>query len=195
MQDELDRHHRSLFERRRRLRKLLRPLPRRANVRRYPVIKWFAEHAKRRPYLWSFKRAHVIPALYFGAVLALLPLYGLQAGLAFAAALLVRGNLTVMVGLQFITNPLTIGPIYYFTYRVGMWLIATTGLGEGMAGWGTRVNALFLGGIVVGLAVALMVDLVWRFASWEAKQFRHRLARLRAADDARRRQEFGASGP
>lgn len=195
MQDELDRHHRSLFERRRRLRKLLRPLPRRANVRRYPVIKWFAEHANRRPYLWSFKRAHVLPSLYVGSVLALLPLYGLQGLLAFAAALLVRGNLTVMVALQFITNPFTIGPIYYFTYRVGMWLIATTGMGEGMAGWGTRVNALFLGGLVVGLATALAVDLVWRFAAWEAGLFRRRLAALRQQVEDRRRQEFGAPGP
>lgn len=184
MQDELDRHHRSLFERRRRVRKLLRPLPRRANVRRYPIIKWFAELARKRPYLWSFKRANVLPALYVGAILSLLPLYGLQAGLALLAAVLVRGNLTVMVGLQFLTNPFTIGPIYYFTYRIGFWLIEATGMGEGIAGWGTRVNALFLGGLVAGVTLAFAVDLLWRFAAWEARLFRRRLNALRQQVDA-----------
>src|SRR3546814_6139453 len=39
---------------------LLRPLPRRANVSRYPVIKWFAGLARRLPFLWSFRAQHEI---------------------------------------------------------------------------------------------------------------------------------------
>ena len=33
-----------------------------------------------------------------------------------ALAILMRGNLTVMVALQMVTNPLTLGPIYYGTH-------------------------------------------------------------------------------
>lgn len=179
MHEEFHRHRLSLLRRKRWLRRLLRPLPRRANVRRYPVIKWFADRAHKLPFLWSFKRAQVLPALYLGSVVALLPLYGIQFGLAFALALLVRANLTVIIGLQLITNPITVGPIYYSTYKLGMWLIATTGLGEGAAGWGTRINALFVGGIVLGLIMAAAIDLIWRLAAWEARVFKARFERLR----------------
>src|SRR3546814_1580974 len=50
----------------------------------------------------------VLPALYVGCVLSLLPVYGIQFGLALIFALLVRGNITVLMGLQLITNPFTI---------------------------------------------------------------------------------------
>jgi uncharacterized protein (DUF2062 family) len=121
--------HRRWLARRRRLRRWLRPLPRRANVARYPVIKWFADAARRRPYLWSFKRPQVLASLYAGSVLALMPVYGLQVVIGLALAILLRGNLTVMVALQMITNPLTLGPIYYGTHSLGAWLLGLLGAG------------------------------------------------------------------
>ncbi len=187
MHEELHRHRLSLLRRKRWLRRLLRPLPRRANVRRYPVIKWFAERAGRLPFLWSFKRSSVVPALYFGSVLSFLPLYGVQFALAFAAALLLRANVTVMFGLQLITNPLTVGPIYYLTYKLGMWLMATTGMTGAVIGVGTRVNALFLGGTVAGLVTALLIDIAWQLVAWEARVFRARFERLKRANEERTR--------
>lgn len=159
------------LRRRKRLRRLLRLLPRRANVGRYPVIRRFAEAARSRPYLWSFKRENVLPALYVGAVLAFMPTYGLQILLAFFAAVAVRANLTLMVALQMITNPLTIAPAYYVTHEVGQWLIERTGYGVADAGIGSSVNALILGGLVVGLVVAVLLDLTWRVLAWEAQRF------------------------
>ena len=157
--------------RRRRLRRWLRPLPRRANVGRYPVIKWFAEAARRRPYLWSFKRPQVMASLYAGAVLAMMPVYGLQLALGLALAIGVRGNLTVMIAMQMITNPLTLGPIYLGTHALGTWLIGLTGYGEGAGALGSHVNALVVGGVVAGLALALACDLAWRLLAWEARRF------------------------
>lgn len=179
MKKELERHQHEHRARLRRLRRFLRPLPRRANVARYPIIKWFANAARSRPYLWSFRRAHVIPALYIGSVLSMLPLYGIQLPLAFAASLLARGNLTVMAALQFITNPLTVGPIYWANYVVGAWLIDVTGMGIGHDTLGTKINALFIGGAILGLGVAVLVDLLWRFFAWEASRFRGRMEQLR----------------
>lgn len=170
--------HRQWLARRRRLRRWLRPLPRRANVARYPVIKWFAEAARKRPYLWSFKRAQVIPSLYVGAVLALMPVYGLQVALGLALAILVRGNLTVMIALQMVTNPLTLGPIYYGTHALGQWLIGLTGYGAGAGELGTRINALVIGGLVAGLGFALLLDLGWRLLAWEARHFSAQLRAL-----------------
>ena len=164
------------LRRRKRLKKMLRLLPRRANVARYPVIRRFAEAARSRPFLWSFKREHVWPALYVGSVLAFMPTYGLQIFLALFAAILVRGNLTVMVALQMITNPLTIAPLYLLTHEVGLWLIARTGYGAVDAGLASSMNALVLGGVVVGFATAVLLDVAWRLLAWEARRFQARMA-------------------
>lgn len=188
------RHHPLYLQwllRRRRLRKLLRPLPRRANVSRYPVVKWFAEHARRAPYLWSFKRGNVIPALYAGSVLAFLPLYGVQFLLAFGAAVLFRGNVTILMGLQLITNPLTLVPVYGLTTWVGLGLMDLFGVGQHLGDAVRVANALFVGGVAVGLAFALLADLSWRFLAWEARVFRAKLHQLRAhhAEEQRRAAE------
>lgn len=177
--DDLHRHHAQWLQRRRRLRRVLRPLPRRANLTRYPVLKWFAEHARRAAFLWSFKRANVIPSLYVGSVLAFLPLYGLQILLGLGLALGVRGNLSVMVGLQMITNPLTIVPVYGFTTWVGLGAMGLAGVGAGWPEALRYTNALFVGGVIVGLGFAVLADLTWRLLAWEARAFRRRLDALR----------------
>jgi len=184
MRREYDRLFREWLLRRTRLRRLLRPLPRRSNLHRYPVIKWFAERARRHPFLWSFKRAQVIPALYVGSVISLAPVYGIQIVLAFAAALIFRANLTVMVALQFLTNPFTVVPIYAATGWLGATLMRYFGVGSD---WPTALfytNALFIGGIVVGLLFAFVADLTWRALAWEARRFKDRLQQLRLKADA-----------
>ncbi len=170
--------------RRRRLRRLLRPLPRRGNLSRYPVLKWFAASARRAPYLWSFKRGQVLPALYAGSVLAFLPVFGVQIVLALALAMALRANLTVLVGLQMIVNPLTLAPIYGFTTWVGLGLMARLDAGQDWAGGLQVATALVLGGCAVGLLFALGADLLWRFLAWEAGQFREKLRAVRAQQTA-----------
>lgn len=170
--------HRRWLARRKRLRRWLRPLPRRANLARYPILKWFADAARKRPYLWSFKRPHVMASLYAGSVLALMPVYGLQVAIGLVLAILVRGNLTVMVALQMLTNPLTLGPIYYGTHALGQFLITRVGYGEGATGLGNHINALVVGGIVGGLLLSVVVDGLWRLLSWEARHFRAQLQAL-----------------
>jgi uncharacterized protein len=118
-------------KRRRRIKqvkKWLKPLPRRSNVHRYPVLKWFAESAKKKSYLWSFRGSAVIPAIYFGMVIAMMPLVGAQMLLVSLLALfLVRANLPVLIGLQWISNPFTMGPIYYADYQIGIALMELVG--------------------------------------------------------------------
>lgn len=165
--------------RRKRLRKLLRPLPRRANVKRYPVVKWFADYARKAPYLWSFKRAQVLPALYVGSVISFLPIFGVQFPIAAVASVLLRANLTVMMGLQLITNPLTVAPIYGFTTWIGLVLMDMVGVGQELGPVLRGAHALFIGGTAVGLAFALLADVAWRFLAWEARLFRGKLQQLR----------------
>lgn len=179
MPPELQDHHRRLLARRRRLRRLLRGLPRRANVHRYPVVKWFAERAARRPDLWSFKRPQVMRAIYAGSVLALLPLYGVQFALAALLALLLRANLTITVALQMLTNPLTLVPVYGFTGWLGSVLLAQLPGSADLPAAMFYAQALTLGGLVAGIGLALVADVGWRLAAWEARRFRARMRRLR----------------
>ena len=108
------------FERIRRLKKWMRPLPRRSNVHRYPILKWFSKTAYDRSYLWSFRGKTIIPALFWGLWIAMLPIVGLQMLVVFLLAILLRANLPVIVALQWISNPLTMGPIYFADYQIGM---------------------------------------------------------------------------
>lgn len=115
-----EKHRHEYFRRIRRAKKWLRPLPRRATIHRYPVLGWFAATARQRSYLWSFRREDVIPAIYVGCILSMLPIYGIQVPLAFLLAMLFRANLMVMVATQFITNPVTAGPLYLAGCFVGL---------------------------------------------------------------------------
>jgi uncharacterized protein (DUF2062 family) len=161
------------IKRRKRVRTWLKPLPRRANVHRYPVIKWFAAFAHKRPYLWSYKNAPVVRAIYIGSLLAYLPSYGAQILIAFGAAFLGRANLTVLVGLQMIVNPLSIGPIYLATYTLGNWLIKLLHIQARHAVLDGAL-ALTLGGLLLGLITALLLHGLWLFGRFEASRFRHR---------------------
>jgi uncharacterized protein (DUF2062 family) len=119
------------FARIRRAKWLLRFTPRRASLHRYPLIGRFADLARVRSYLWSFRSEHVRPALYAGSVTALLPIMGVQLPVAFVLALLLRCNVMILGGLQFITNPFTIWFIYPATYQVGKTLIHASGFNPG----------------------------------------------------------------
>ena len=102
------------------LKRVLRYLPRRAVLHRYPIIGRFAASLRPRSYLWSIRRADVRRAYYAGSVISFLPLFGIQMPLALLAALLLRCNFMVLGGLQLITNPFTAGPIYYLTHELGV---------------------------------------------------------------------------
>ena len=151
------------------------------------------------------ERGPLLRAIYFGSVLALLPLMGIQLPLSLLLCLLVRANLPVCAALQFITNPLTAVPVYGLTYLVGHWImyhlsgspgaydpaaaLALVQSGELLSAAGDVLGSLVLGGVVVGLAVGLVADLGWRLLAWEARVFRDRYQRLReraAAADPRR---------
>jgi len=140
------------------------PLPHHQSVSRFTL---------NRPYLWSFKNAPVVRALYLGSLLAYMPSYGLQILIALAVAWFARANLTLMVGLQMITNPLTAGPIYLSTYFLGDWLARLLHLPARNPALDGAL-ALILGGLVLGLITALLLHGLWLFGQYEARQFRTR---------------------
>ncbi|MFP4157586.1 MAG: DUF2062 domain-containing protein [Opitutales bacterium] len=116
------------WRRMRRVKRWLRPLPRRSNIHRYPIIKFFAETAKKRLYIWSFREEYAVPAIYAGCILTLMPLYGLQLIIGFLIALFLRANLPILIGLQIVSNPITAIPIWVADYRVGRIVLGLIGI-------------------------------------------------------------------
>lgn len=111
-----------------RVKRVLRWLPRKATFHRYPVVGRFATSARKHGFLWSFRSAEAVPALYTGCLLAFTPVYGMQLPLAFFLALRLRANLPILIGLQMITNPVTALPIYFASYHIGRITLDLVGL-------------------------------------------------------------------
>ncbi len=204
-------HRQRRFARIRRVKALLRYAPRRARFHHYPFIGRFADVARKRAYLWSFRKEHVRPALYAGSIIALLPIMGIQVPTAFCMALLLRANVMVLVGLQFITNPLTAIPLYFLTYEVGHFIIRASGFGTSVEldpstavsapptesllhsppahlswtqGLGTAFNAWVIGGIVVGALLGLVLDIIWRNAVHQAQVHKVKVAERQKHSDS-----------
>ncbi len=70
------------------------------------------------PNLWHLNRRSAAGAFGVGLFMAFVPLPS-QMLLAAAAAVVLRVNLPISVALVWITNPITIPPMFYFAYKVG----------------------------------------------------------------------------
>lgn len=142
------------------------------------------------PNLWHLNRHSVAGAVSVSLLVAWLPLPG-QMLLAGLAAVWLRLNLPISVVGVWITNPVTIPPMFYAAYELGALM-----LGEpihpldfelSFAWLGSELETiwqpLLLGSIVLGLASALIgygiVRLLWRMhviRSWQSRK-RRRLNR------------------
>lgn len=154
----------------RRAKQLLRPLPRKATLHRWPVLKWFAETARKRPYLWSFRVREVSVALYLGFVIAFLPIFGIQFLVAFAAAWILRANLPIIMGTQLITNLATMWAIYPALGIFGNRIITLLGISPIESNIGQAAYSMVIGGTIAGIAIAFVLDMIYRIAFTQAKK-------------------------
>ena len=127
MNDEHQRQRLLRFARIRRAKFWLRFMPRRARFHTYPLVGRFAEFARKRNYLWSFRYAQVRPSLYLGSILTLIPIPA-QLPIAFVLCLVFRANFMLMGGLQFVSNPATSIPFVVGTYKLGAFVLNVTGV-------------------------------------------------------------------
>lgn len=113
------------FRRRRLIRKILKYLPRRASIHRYPILNRFADVAKKRSYLWSFRVNEVVPALYLGWILTFTPIPTVfQVAAAFVAAMFFRANVMVLMGLQLLSNAFTFLFLWAITHKAGAFVVS-----------------------------------------------------------------------
>jgi len=74
------------------------------------------------PNLLHLNRRSVSGAFAVGLFMAWVPV-PFQMLLAAITAIIARVNLPISVVLVWITNPLTMGPMFYFAYKVGTWIL------------------------------------------------------------------------
>lgn len=82
-----------------------------------PVSKWL-----KNPEIWHMHRRSIAGAAFIGLFCAFTPV-PFQMLLAAMLAIATRCNLPLSCALVWISNPITMGPMFYFTYRLGAWLL------------------------------------------------------------------------
>lgn len=127
------------------------------------------------PNLWHLNRRSVAGGLGVGVFVAFIPLPA-QMLIAASLSLWMRINLPLAVAAVWITNPITMPPIFYFTYRVGDWMLHNWPFNllidlSPADDWfllnlGAYGGALLLGSLTVGTLLGLLtyglVRLIWR---------------------------------
>ena len=136
------------------------------------------------PNLFHLNRYSVSMAFLIGVFLAFFPLPG-QMILAAVIAFWVRCNLPITVALVWITNPITIPPIFFATYKLGSWLLNTPPmLFEGGITWqwindelGRLWKPLLIGSLCAGSFFSLLsyfsIRYIWRLYviyQWKSRQ-------------------------
>ncbi len=155
-------------------RKLLkRLLPDTEYLRRHKHLRHFGELLQNHS-LWRLNRRSVSGGVAVGLFVALLPV-PFQMIIAAAMAIMTSVNLPISVALVFITNPLTMGPVFYFAYRVGAALLGLHPRLEDFQGplehilgsmlhiWKPLLLGSLLVGVLLGATGWAVVRLVWRW--------------------------------
>jgi uncharacterized protein (DUF2062 family) len=136
------------------------------------------------PNLLHLNRRSVSGAVGIGLFMAFVPV-PFQMVLAALSAVLARVNLPIAVAMVWLTNPITIPPMFYFAYRVGVWLLGTPEhhfhfelswqwLTESLgAVWEPFLFGCFFVGSVLAVVGSIAVRTLWRLKvqqMWRQRQ-------------------------
>lgn len=136
--------------------------------------------------LWHLNRRSAAGAFAIGLFFAFIPV-PFQMILAAAVAIVLRKNLPLSIGLVWLTNPVTMPPIFYLCYLVG-----TLALGQPQqefafeASWQWLVDSLSTIGPAFMLGCGIMactgaivgyfgINILWRYSirkAWQKRQHR-----------------------
>ena len=76
----------------------------------------------RHPELWHVERRGMRVATAIGVGCAWIPL-PVQMLVAVLLAIPMRANVPIAVATTFVTNPLTVGPMFYYSFKLGAWIL------------------------------------------------------------------------
>jgi uncharacterized protein (DUF2062 family) len=98
-----------------------RYLPDHGKIRDHKHLRFFGK-LLHDPHLWHLNRRSVSGACAVGLFSAFVPI-PFQMALAAGIAMVVRVNLPIAASLVWITNPVTMPPIFYIAYKIGAWIL------------------------------------------------------------------------
>lgn len=137
------------------------------------------------PALWFLSRHSVAKAYLVGLICAFIPV-PFQMVLAAAGAIWLRANLPISVALVWLTNPLTMPPMFYMAYKVGAWVsgapeqefsfeLSMDWLMHGMANtWQPFLLGCGIIGVSAGIVGYCGIHLIWRaMVSWRWRSRKH----------------------
>lgn len=158
-------------------------LPDPETLKKHKKLQFLGEKLQE-PNLWLLNRRSVALAFTIGLFCAWIPTPG-QMAIAAIAAFYFRANLAISVALVWLTNPLTMPPMFYFAYLVGLKLLAQP---EPNADFEFSVDSLLsslgdiwqpflLGCLILGIISSILgylsVQGIWRYSvskQWMARK-------------------------
>jgi len=96
-------------------------LPDAQKIREHKHLRMFGS-ALHDPNLWHLNRRSVSVAFAIGLFMTFVPM-PFQMIPAAALAIYLRANIIISIVLVWISNPITLPPILYFSYQVGAWIL------------------------------------------------------------------------
>jgi len=152
---------------------LKRYMPDHDTIRNHKHLKIFGTllHS---PNLWHLNRRSVAGAFANGLFMAFIPV-PFQMILAAAGAILFRVNLPLSIALVWITNPVTMPPMFYGTYKLGSWImnkppqdfnfeLSMNWLMNGLAAiWQPFLLGCLVAGTVASILGYASIRLIWRW--------------------------------
>jgi uncharacterized protein len=138
------------------------------------------------PNLWHMNRRSVSGAFAVGLFVMYLPPIG-HSVIATGFAILARVNLPIAFALVWISNPITIPPMFYFAYIIGCWTLGIPYQGFEIDfwldwhNWVDIIKPLLLGSLICSAVCSVLgyltVQALWR---WKlVRQIRRRKERYR----------------
>lgn len=140
------------------------------------------------PNLWHLNRKSISMAFAVGLFFAWVPT-PTQMAFAAAAAIYFRSNLPISVALVWVTNPLTMPPLFYFAYQVGLTVLnqpaqpdfsldsVLSGLGDI---WQPFLLGCFILGVISSTAGYFGMKAFWAYhvrKKWATRRNQPRFAR------------------
>jgi len=141
---------------------------------------WLApfDHLLHDPNLWAIRRKTVVPAFALGLFAAYLPFPG-HVAIGALLAIPLRVNLPIAAISTLVTNPLTIGPMFYAAYQLGRQLLRLPPrefnfelsfswlLNEFSQIWQPLMLGSLLLGAILSLVGFVTLDMIWRASIWD----------------------------
>ena len=131
--------------------------PKRENIN----LGWLNKHLQD-PSLWKWNKRTIAKAFAIGLFCAFLPMPA-HTLLAAILAVLFSANILLSMFMVWVNNPITMVPIYYFTYKLGASIIGIEvdpgfefSFGYLMNNVGATIIALWVGGLIVSTIAAIL---------------------------------------